>query len=308
MSDNDTRFQESYLYRQYFRLLLPIIFALLAGGCTSITPAPQDQTIQEETKDAPRKLIEKKREPQSLPIQKKGTPTTVTTPGAAPSPKAPNTMAKGQRLYEEHCARCHGVNGDGKGEVASDLSSKPRNFTKGIYKFRSTPSGELPTDDDLVRTLSEGIPGTAMEGYPELRKPDLLALVTYLKTFSPRFLKTGPGTPIIVPSPHPMTPEATARGQQVYREMYCAACHGETARGDGELAQGLTDTNGDPIQPADLTTGNFKSGQGPQAIYRTIMTGLDGTPMPSYGDSLDPEKGWDIALYIFSLSQTKETP
>ena len=293
------------------RLWLPLITALLVavGGCTStIAPTPADQTPHATKKEPPKKLIEKKTEPQPPIVTSENSPIKENTPVTAPPIESPETVAKGASLYQEHCASCHGADGDGNGKVASDLSTKPRNFTKGIYKFRSTPSGELPTDDDVLRTIAVGIPGTAMEGYQELPQADLLALVAYLKTFSPRFLKRRPGTPIIVPSPRPITSEATTRGQQVYREMYCAACHGEKALGDGELAHGLTDTNGDPIQPANLTTGRLKSGQGPQAIYRTIMTGLDGTPMPSYGDSLDPEEGWDLALYIFSLSQIKETP
>ena len=298
-------------FSQCQRIGLPLITALLVavGGCTSTTtPISTDQTTQEKTEHATQRPVEKKTEPQPPIVKKESSPTKAPKAITAPSTESSETVAKGESLYQEHCASCHGADGDGKGKVASDLSTKPRNFTKGIYKFRSTPSGELPTDDDLLRTISVGIPGTAMEGYPELPQSDLLALVAYLKTFSPRFLKRRPGTPIIVPSPRPLTPEATTRGQQVYHQMYCAACHGEKALGDGELAQGLTDTNGDPIQPANLTTGRLKSGQGPQAIYRTIMTGLDGTPMPSYGDSLDPEEGWDLALYIFSLSQTKETP
>ena len=273
-----------------------------------MTPTPSNQIPHQTQKEPTKKLGQKKAEAQPPLATHEASAISENFYEPAPQKDSPETLAKGEGLYQEHCASCHGADGNGKGTVASDLSTKPRNFTKGIYKFRSTPSGELPTDDDLLRTIAVGIPGTAMEGYQEFPQADLLALVAYLKTFSPRFLKTRPGTPIIVPSPRPLTPEATTRGQLVYQEMYCAACHGEKALGDGELAQGLTDTNGDPIQPANLTTGKLKSGQGPQAIYRTIMTGLDGTPMPSYGDSLDPEEGWDLALYIFSLSQTKEIP
>ena len=292
-------------------LLLPLTITLLVavGGCTStVAPNPPHQTSHESKKEPSNALVEKQTEPQSPPMANDTSTIQEQKPVTSLSTESPEAVAKGESLYQEHCASCHGADGDGKGKVASDLSTKPRNFTKGIYKFRSTPSGELPTDKDLLRTIAVGIPGTAMEGYQELPQTDLLALVAYLKTFSPRFLKRRPGTPIIVPSPRPMTSEATTRGRHVYRQMYCAACHGEKALGDGELAQGLTDTNGDPIQPANLTTGKLKSGQGPQAIYRTIMTGLDGTPMPSYGDSLDPEEGWDLALYIFSLAQTKEIP
>ena len=309
MSDIDARFPESYLHRQHIWLSITLALALIAGGCTSTTtPIPTDQTIQEKTEDPTKKPVDEQTEPKSPMVEGKSSPIKETTPVTPLPTDTSETVAIGERLYQEHCASCHGADGDGQGKVAADLSTKPQNFTRGIYKFRSTPSGELPTDDDVLRTIAVGIPGTAMEGYQDLPKTDLLALVAYLKTFSPRFLKRRPGTPIIVPSPRPLTPEATTRGQQMYQKMFCAACHGEKALGDGELAQGLTDTNGDPIQPANLTTGRLKSGQGPQAIYRTIMTGLDGTPMPSYGDSLDPEEGWDLALYIFSLSQTKETP
>ena len=309
MSDNDTKCPEHYVHGQHIWLSLATALLLVVPGCkTTIEPTSPDQTIQEKKKEATQKPVHEKTAPKSPLVGGKSSSIKEKTPVTAPQTETSETVANGESLYQEHCASCHGADGDGKGEVASDLSTKPRNFTKGIYKFRSTPSGELPTDDDLLRTISVGIPGTAMEGYPELPQSDLLALVAYLKTFSPRFLKRRPGTPIIVPSPRPLTPEATTRGRQVYRQMYCAACHGEKALGDGELAQGLTDTNGDPIQPANLTTRRLKSGQGPQAIYRTVMTGLDGTPMPSYGDSLDSEEGWDLALYIFSLSQTKETP
>ena len=231
-------------------------------------------------------------------------------PAIAPPPKAPETkevLAKGESLYQEHCANCHGIEGDGQGPQAADLSTKPQNLTKGEYKFRSTMSGELPTDEDLLRTISVGIPGTAMVSYQDLPQPDRMALVAYLKSLSPRFLKSPQGTPIIFPVARPQTPESVTRGFQLYNEMQCTACHGENGRGDGELAQKLTDTAGKPIQPADLTRKRLKSGDGPEAIYRTIMTGLDGTPMSSYGYSLDPEEGWDLAMYIFSLATTKDT-
>ena len=207
---------------------------------------------------------------------------------------------RGNVCIEEHCANCHGTEGDGQGPVAADLSTKPQNFTKGVYKFRSTPSGELPTDEDLLRTLS--VSEFLVQLWTVIRishNLDLLALVAYLKSLSPRFLKRKQGTPIIFPLAHPLTEQSVTRGRHLYQQMQCAACHGKEGQGDGELALELTDTKGDPIRPADLTRRKLKSGPGPKAIYRTIMTGLDGTPMPSYGDSLDPEEGWDLALYHF---------
>lgn len=294
----------SKTFSRWYRTWLPLatVFLVVVGGCTAaIYPSRPDQTIQEKKTDPTTKRGNEKTELHQASVKEERPPDIilqVETNGA---------VARGRTVYREHCMNCHGVDGDGQGEVAQDLSTKPRDLTKGVYKFRSTPTGDLPTDDDLFRTVSEGIPGTSMDSYKDLPKTDRQALVIYLKTLSPRFLKRPPGTPIVFPQAHLLTPEAVTRGLQVYRQMQCSACHGDEARGNGPLAQELTDTTGTPIRPADLTTERLKSGQGPQAIYRTIMTGLDGTPMPSYGDSLDPDEGWDLALYISSLAHAKDT-
>ena len=228
MSDNDTRFPEHYLSHQHIRLFLATALLFIVAGCTSTTtPIPTDQTTQKNTKAPTQKSVDKKTEPQPPTMTNDTSSNQEKTPSTSSSQESSETLAKGEGLYQEHCASCHGANGDGQGKVASDLSTKPRNFTKGIYKFRSTPSGEFADRRGFnFGLLLLGIPGTAMEGFQELPQADLLALVAYLKTFSPRFLKRRPGTPIIVPSPRPLTPEATTRGQHVYREMFCAACHG----------------------------------------------------------------------------------
>lgn len=214
--------------------------------------------------------------------------------------------ARGRTVYIEQCASCHGARGDGRGEAAAYLNQLPRNFTTGVYKFRSTMSGQLPTDDDLFRTISNGIAGTSMDGYAALPERDRLALVAYLKSLSPRFAREEAGTPITFPAPRPLTPESAARGRALYERMQCAACHGDGARGDGPLAADLNGTDGLPIRPADLTRPKLKGGRAPESVYRSVMTGLDDTPMPSYGDSLMPDEAWDIALYILSLSAREE--
>ena len=297
---------------QFLNACLPVAtgLLLLIGGCTSASsPSSTEMATQEPKKEAGSNVPQKNEASPAADVTANSPPVEETPPVTTPPPKTPGTnelLTKGVSLYQEHCANCHGIGGDGEGPVAADLSTKPQNFTKGEYKFRSTMSGELPTDADLFRTITVGIPGTAMESYQELSKPDRMALVAYLKTLSPRFLKSPQGTPIIFPVARPQTPESVTHGLQLYNEMQCSACHGAKGRGDGELAKDLTDTAGKPIQPADLTRQRLKSGDGPKAIYRTIMTGMDGTPMPSYGYSLDPEEGWDLALYIYSLANTKE--
>jgi mono/diheme cytochrome c family protein len=216
---------------------------------------------------------------------------------------AANPEHRGRAVYLEECASCHGLQGDGQGQTAAMLDPRPRNFTTGVYKFRSTPSGQLPTDDDLLRTIIVGVPGTSMDGYAAMPEADRRALVAYLKSLSPRFSHEPPGEPLIMP-PGP-TPNSAirTRGQAVYTRMQCAVCHGPNGRGDGPLADGLSDEEGRTIRPSDLTKPRRKSGHGPEAVYRTVMTGLDGTPMPSYGDSLAPEEAWDLAVYIQSLMQ-----
>lgn len=216
-------------------------------------------------------------------------------------------VARGRTVYMEQCASCHGVRGDGRGEAAAYLNPPPRNFTTGVYKFRSTMSGQLPTDDDLLRTITIGIAGTSMDRYAELPERDRRALVVYLKSLSPRFDREQASTPIPLPPPRPLTTESAVRGREVYERMQCAACHGDGARGDGPLADDLSDAGGLPIRPADLTRPQLKGGKAPESVYRSVMTGLDGTPMPSYGDSLMPEEAWDLALYILSLSLREGT-
>jgi len=292
-------------------MALTITFLFLFSGCTSTNaPTSPKEASQEQQKGTNSNLSREKETPPVFLVTATSPPLKEPPPATAPSPKkmqaTKEILAKGESLYREHCAKCHGLEGNGQGPLAADLSTKPQNFIKGEYKFRSTMSGELPTDEDLLRTISVGIPGTAMESYQNLPQPDRMALVAYLKSLSPRFLKSPQGTPIIFPDARPQTPESVTRGRQWYNEMQCTACHGANGHGDGGLAPQLTDTDGIPIEPADLTRKRLKSGGGPEAIYRTIMTGLDGTPMPSYGYSLDPKEGWDLALFIFSLANTKE--
>jgi uncharacterized membrane protein len=74
-----------------------------------------------------------------------------------------------------------------------------------------------------------------------------------------------------------------------------------TGDGDGPRAGELTDDFDRPIRPSDFTRGLFKTGAEPAGIYRTLVTGLDGTPMPSYADAYGPEEVWAISYYVRSL-------
>jgi cytochrome c oxidase cbb3-type subunit I/II len=218
-----------------------------------------------------------------------------------------DNLALGEKVYRDNCVACHGEKGDGKGIQADRLKTKPRDFTGGIYKFRSTPSGSLPLDNDLARTITRGVRGTAMLAQLQLSKEETEAVVQYLKSFSSRFQNDKALLAIVIPPKPPVTSSLISGGKSEYQEAGCAQCHGVTGKGDGPSAKDLRDDWGKPIPPADLTLKPFKSGPEPEDLYRTISTGLNGTPMPSYADALGPKERWALVSYILSIA-TREKP
>lgn len=218
----------------------------------------------------------------------------------------------GSHVYATYCVGCHGVNGDGKGAASQFLVVKPRDFTKGVYKFRSTPSGTLPTDQDLYKIVTQGIYGTAMPTFSLLPEPDRLAVVQYIKAFYPKWSERGSGASIAIPNPPEDlgSPEKVARGRQIFELLECAACHGQAGRGDGPSAANLEpDAWGNKQRPFNFTRGRLRGGATAKDIYRTFMTGINGTAMPSYADIFSEPDGeyikqgdaWNLVAYILSL-------
>ena len=217
-------------------------------------------------------------------------------------PDTAQQVARGKLVYERRCTGCHGAKGDGNGPAATFLDPRPRNFTLGSFKFRTTPSGSLPTDGDLYRTLTRGVRWTAMPTWHELPEKDRIAVIAYIKTFSPRWKDEKPEPPILIVDPPKPTPELLARGQQLYTQAKCFQCHGDSGKGDGPSAGELRDDLKFPIRPADFTKGQFKGGGEVSDIYRTMTTGMDGTPMPSFADSMKDDERWAISYYVLSFS------
>jgi cytochrome c oxidase cbb3-type subunit I/II len=225
---------------------------------------------------------------------------------AVPVAAAGAMVERGRLVYEQACAVCHGVAGDGRGMSAHMFVTQPRDFRQGIYKFRSTPTGSLPLDRDLFLTLSRGVRGTAMVSQIHLSDADRWAVVQYLKTFSPRFRHEASLTPIPIPDPRPRSPALIQEGRTLYVEAGCGGCHGASGRGDGPKAGGLRDEWGWPIRPTDLTRRPLKGGSTPLDLYRTLAAGVGGTPMPSYLDSLEPNQIWALVVYLRSLPSPVE--
>jgi cytochrome c oxidase cbb3-type subunit 2 len=218
--------------------------------------------------------------------------------------------ARGVRVYELYCATCHGAAGNGAGPTAARYGSPlPRDFTLGTYKFRSTASGKLPLRKDLVRTVSRGLKGTVMPAWQDVLSPaDIDAVIRYVEEFSPRFAEVPESErgALDVPPAPASTQVSVARGGEVYRQMGCANCHGQKGYGDGPAAPSLRDDQARPIRPLDFTRGLYKGGSTPEDVYRTFVTGIDGTPMPSYGDSLPDEADrWALVHYVRSLSRPR---
>jgi mono/diheme cytochrome c family protein len=229
----------------------------------------------------------------------------------------PGMVQVGRDIFAMACIQCHGVEGKGDGSVGATLSPRrapqPRDLTSEQFKFRSTPSGHLPTTADLLRTVTEGVRGAGgpltlgLRGYrimPSFRHMPIeqrLELLEYVKSLNRQFWARTRIETVAVPEPPAVTPERIARGKQLYADAECLACHGARGRGDGPSAPTLKDARELPIAATDLTRPNrFKNGARPEDLYRTLMTGLSGTPMPSYGDALEPEQAWDLVYYVLS--------
>ena len=222
-----------------------------------------------------------------------------------PQTKAQALLARGKNIYLHMCVFCHGEDGNGGGVATDYLYPWPRDFRKGIFKFRSTPTETLARDEDIYRTIVLGVPSTAMPAWGDALSPeDTWALVNLIKSFSDRFRKEAPGKAIKI-EPVPSTPERVARGKELFFQNKCNDCHGDSGKGNGRLSDSLIDAWRHAVFVHDITNPNyFKSGHAPEDIYRTISTGLDGTPMESYAHLADSDR-WALAHFIRSRFSKK---
>ncbi len=234
------------------------------------------------------------REAQDVPLQ---------APAATP-----DILALGKETYTKQCLACHGAEGRGDGEAAYLLYPKPRDFTEGKYALVSTWE-RVPTDRDLFASVTRGLPGSAMPSWGHLPEKTRWALVQYIKSLAaqPWEIKPAAGSPgtgatpsgLIQVPPEPKYDDAArARAKELFADA-CAGCHGATARGDGAMDQ--FDDRGFPTRPRDLTLGVFKGEPVPENIYRRIIAGMPGTPMPmsdwAYGDD-----AWHLVHFVRGLS------
>ena len=222
----------------------------------------------------------------------------------------------GQTVYEQHCAACHGVNGDGSGPASVWLFPRPRDFGAGLFKIKSTPGTALPSDSDLMITVTRGMPGSSMPSFTYLSEQERRDVVQYVKFLTVytnaagqrinRFDEARQNAESVesiqVPPEPAVTVQSLGEGTALFWKFGCIACHGETGAGDGPNASSLKDTKGLYLPPRDFNSGAFRGGATGRDLFLRTMTGLPGTPMVPYGTNLmtDSER-WSLVHYIQSL-------
>ncbi len=221
------------------------------------------------------------------------------------------TIEQGKKVYEHRCIICHGDKGDGKGLVGivhryqkkgTVQTIFPRDFTTAVFRFRTTSTGCLPTNDDLLRVVTGGIPRAYMPSHEDVSLNERKAVIEYIKTFSKRWKEEEACKPFPVKKTIWVGSAASAeKGKKLYKEMKCWECHGGEGKGDGPKSDKLKDDWGDKMLAFDFTTGALKLGFAPENVYTAYTAGLDGSGMPSYEDSMTEEERWHLVSYTLEL-------
>ena len=250
-------------------------------------------------------------------------------------------LKEGYALYAQYCTQCHGVNGNGDGPVAKYLQPKPRDYTRGVFKFTSTPYGSKPRRSDLVHTVRRGVTGTSMPSFDRFSDEQLEAVVDYVLALTLRgelerelamiafddeevpdvegvqeiiseklepWQQSANQLVMPVTMMPPMTDESVLAGHRLFLKFACNKCHGKYGRGGsmGNVDVG-TDVWGNKGAAADLSSGMFRGGGRPIDIYRRIYSGINGTPMPAFEQTFqaNPDAIWELVHFIRATGERR---
>lgn len=237
---------------------------------------------------------------------------------------SPASIGRGRELFKNSCAGCHGAEGKGDGPIARkfELPSRPANLTQPLHfiKIHSTldpKGGGIPLGSDLFRTLTRGLPGTAMYSYRALPAGDRWALVHFIRTLAPDYAQ--PSSAAAIPDKPDDGSNFSAIGGELYRTV-CLNCHGEKALGGTAL---LRDSETGQVFPglqfAREGGVQMLGGSSERDIARTLLAGLNGrSPMRSLraylypSENMTPEekrdadrKFWGVVVYARGLIEAQ---
>ncbi len=315
----------------------PVLFLILVAWCLLTVPACAGKGLRSGTDDSAMQQTPEAALPQATraPVTRADLPSPKTTSRLARATgasgatagtggsRANPALARGEELYTKYCAICHGENGDGAGKFAYLMNPRPRDFQTGNFKL-STTKNQIPSDEDLFRTISNGMPGSAMPPWGHLPKSDLQALVSYVRSVHVRATqetlkewvkdgtvsesetpgvlaqRTQPGPPLVV-APEPGFDEIHwFRGRRLYLEN-CASCHG--VDGHPVADEIKFDAEGYPVPPRSFVNGIFKGSSDGHQLFARVLKGMKGTPMPASEGAYSGEELWDIIHYVQSLAR-----
>lgn len=238
----------------------------------------------------------------------------------------PTETAPGIRLYKDKCSHCHGESGTGNGRAARHLFPLPRNFAGQRFRYVSASNG-LATDNDLIKVIRSGLPGSSMPAFPDLSESELESLLPVLRDFHRRGVeaslktltnskeelddlvdvRTRPAKELDIPDVPSDSDAAIRQGEQLFQSTGCRQCH--TQPNSAEYASNrkrLFDESGQPILARDFSIDPIKGGKSLDEIYRRLSLGIPGTPHPSFAGS--PSETMDLATYVLSIANGEKSP
>ena len=143
----------------------------------------------------------------------------------------------------------------------------------------------------------------AFRGLSEGERQQVLA---YLKMLTPGMTSVRAVSMVVPDQPIPMSSGSVARGKEVYRALECGTCHGEEGDGRAVVGLELTGEQGLPLRATDFRyRTEFRNGASPRDVLRSLWTGLDGTPMPSFAVQFEGQEAdaWHLVNYLLSLAR-----